>query len=91
MWQDLVKISNQESVEAVKSILQERIYERRCAEIGVIDVPKISGQDSVVVTIVPQEQSSEKTGEPIGVIELPKISCRESAEVVKICPSVTNF
>ena len=49
-------------------------------------MPKISGQDSVVVTFVPLEQSSERKGEPIRVIELPKISCRESAEVVKIIP-----
>ena len=41
------KISVQESVEAVKIVLQERISERMCDEIGVIEVPKISSQESV--------------------------------------------
>ena len=40
-------------------------------QIGVVEMPMISGQESVVVTDVPQEQSSERKG---GDIELAKIS-----------------
>ena len=41
------KISVQESVEAVENVLQERIPERMCEQIRLIDVPKVSSQESV--------------------------------------------
>ena len=61
MWQDLVKISNQESVEAVKSIpganRTEQSSERKGEPIGVIELPKISCRESAeVVKIIPQER-----------------------------------
>ena len=41
------KISSQDSVEAVKIVLQERISERMCDQIGVVEVPDLSRQESV--------------------------------------------
>ena len=55
--------------EAATIALQERISERRCEQFGVIEVSKISGQESVVVASVPQEQPFEMKGEWIGDIE----------------------
>ena len=43
--------------------------ERTGEQVGVFEMSKIFGQESVVVTNVPQEQSSERKGERTGVIE----------------------
>ena len=65
--------------------------ERTREQIGVTEVSKVSGQENVVVTNVPQEQPSERKGERIGDIELPKIRYQESVEVVKNYSSGTNL
>ena len=44
---EVPKISNQESVEAVKIVPQERIPEMMCEQIGIIEVPNLSRQESV--------------------------------------------
>ena len=55
---------------------QERIPGRMGMPIGVIEVPKISCQESVeIVNTTPQERSSERMGKQSRVIEVPKISC----------------
>ena len=53
-------------------------------QIGVVEVPKISSQESVeAVNIVPQERISERMCEKNGVVEVLKISSQESVEGVK--------
>ena len=55
-----------------------------CVYIGVIDVPKISSQESVeTFNIVPQERISERMCEKNGVVEVLKIASQESVEGVK--------
>ena len=44
---EVPKISNQESVEAVKVLFQDYNSQRMCENIGVIEVPKILSQESV--------------------------------------------
>ena len=54
---------------------QKRISEKMCEQLGVIEVPKKSSQESVeIVKIIPQEQMSERKREQIGVIDVTKIS-----------------
>ena len=75
----------EEGVEVVKKLsLMSEFLKGICGQIGVIEVPKISYQESVVVTIVFQEQSSERMGELREVTEVPKISHQESVEAVKL-------
>ena len=66
--------------EVDKTTLQERISGRMGIPTVVIEVPKISRQESVeVVRSVPQDPISERSQ----VINVPEIPCRENAEVVK--------
>ena len=90
---EMPKISIEESVEAVEHVLQDRISERICEQIGVGQVPKISSQDSVeaVIFCVSRERICEWMCEQIGVVEVPKISCQESVEAAINCPSGTNL
>ena len=60
--------------------------ERTGEQTGVIEMPKICAQESIVVTSVFREQFSERKCERIGVFELPKISNQESLEIVKSIP-----
>ena len=80
------RILSHESVQKVKITPQEQLSGRTGEQIWVIEMPKIVGQESVVVTSVPQERSSERKGEQIRVIELPKISHQEGVELVKSVP-----
>ena len=61
---------------------QEHVGKCLGEQIGVIEMPKISGLESVVATNDPQEQSSERKGERIGVIALAKISYQESVQII---------
>ena len=70
------KISSQDSVEAVKIVLQERISERMCDQIGVDEVHKISCQRKC--------RGSQKIVPQIGVMEVPKISNQESVGQSKL-------
>ena len=45
---EVPKISSRKSVEAVKSVPQERIFDKICEQGGFIDVSKISNQDRVL-------------------------------------------
>ena len=66
---EVSKNSSQENVQIVNIVPHEQRSGRTGEQIGVIEMPKIFVQESVVVANVPQEQSSERKGEQIGVIE----------------------
>ena len=78
--------SSQEDVERVKIIHQEQMSDWTGEQVRAVERPKISGQENVVATNVPEERSSERKGERTGVIALPKVSYQESVAVVKMIP-----
>ena len=62
-------------VEAVKIVFEKRISERMCEQFGVIEVPKNSSQEQIVVVkSIPQERISERMCELCEVIDVTKIS-----------------
>ena len=76
--QRTVKHALVDFVEVDKTIPQEPISERMGEQIGVVEVSKISGQESAeIVKIISQKQMSERTREQIGVIEAPETASKD--------------
>ena len=65
------------------------VSERMGEQLGVVEVPKISCQESdVAVKIVPQERNSGRMGKQIRAFEVPKISdWNENCSVTSSCGS----
>ena len=80
----MAKIFGHESV-VVTKVPQEQSSERKGERIGVIELPKISYQESVeVVKIIPQERNSERMYERSEVGDVPKISEQERSRLEKL-------
>ena len=78
---------------SLEIVRKETISERMCEQSGVIEVPKISGNDKCLrhSKFFPQDRICERICEHIGVLEVPKILSQESVEASQKCSSGANF